>query len=1431
MKNIVSNSARLVLSATVALVWGLHPASLLAAPSITYVQGNFGTPQSSQTTVKVTYTSAQVGGDLNVVVAGWNDSKAVVSAVTDSKGNIYVRAVGPTVQSGYGSQSVYYAKNIVSAAAGTNSVAVTFASGATSADIRIVEYAGADPSNPVDVTAANSGTSASSSSAAVTTTNATDLLFGANLVQTSTSGAGSGFSKRLLTTPDGDIVEDRMVTAMGSYSASAPLSSSGPWIMQVVAFRTPSGGTTPPTVSSVSPNSGTTAGGTAVTIAGTNFAAGATVTIGGTAATNVAVVNSTTITATTPAGSAGAVTVTVTVSGQSGSLASGFTYVSSLSGSPTVTSVSPNSGTTAGGTAVTITGTNFAAGASVTFGGTAAANVVVVSGTEITATTPAGSAGAVTATVTVGGQSGSLAGGFTYVGSPTPTVAGVSPNSGTTAGGTAVTITGTSFAAGASVMFGGTAATNVAMVSATQITATTPAGSAGAVTVTVTVNGQSGSLVNGFTYTSPASPPTVTGVSPNSGTTAGGTAVTITGTDFAAGATVTFGGTAATNVAVVNGTEITATTPAGSAGAVTVTATNPGAQSGSLANGFTYVVVATTAITYVQGNYATPQTAQTTVNVAYTAAQAVGDLNVVVAGWNDSTAVVSAVTDSSGNTYTRAVGPTVQSGYASQSIYYAKNIASAAAGANSVTVTFASAATAPDIRILEYKGADPSNPVDVTAATSGNSASTSSGSVTTTNPTDLIFGANLVQTSVTGPGSGFTKRLLTTPDSDIAEDEMVTATGSYSATAPVTPSGEWIMQMVAFRTPSGAITPPAVSGVSPNSGSTAGGTAVTISGTNFAAGATATFGGTAATNVVVVSATQITATTPAGSAGAATVTVTASGQSGSLANGFTYTPPGPPSLTSVSVTPANPTILNGTSQQFTATGKYSDGSTQNLTASVVWSSLDENVATITAGGLVTAMGSGTSTIEAASNSISGSTTLTATSSLSAVPEVVQHVSGSNSRANSFSSPYCYYLWLPGYTTAGNAVVVGFTFNGANAATVTDDMNDAFTMVANYYDSPDSQSIAIAAAFNVAAGAREISVCFAGNPGGYVQPMATEFDNVTGVDVASAGARGSGTSLTAGSVTPSASGELAYQIGYATETNQNQSSFTAGSQASTAWGLLSADLMDGLAAQYGVYNSTSAIDPTMTMGTSGTWISAAVLLKTANAGGVPSGMRIVHLDHENIPTHTSSGGTGNPFPNPLTLELPCSGNLEVALVGGGYPPDLITGMTDSNGNSWEQAGSLTNGDTDLQTFYAASASCSNALTVTVQWDSTDGDQSILFYDVAGAAASPLDTTGSATGSQSTAGNLTAFSITPSTSSTEIIFALMPVDFNTVTGLVNGLNDADMFSGEALSGPEPVDENNGWGHFVVSSTNAVPVTWTFMSNSQAAGSWSSMASAFK
>ena len=127
------------------------------------------------------------------------------------------------------------------------------------------------------------------------------------------------------------------------------------------------------------------------------------------------------------------------------------------------------------------------------------------------------------------------------------------------------------------------------------------------------------------------------------------------------------------------------------------------------------------ALSYVQGNYATPQSPLTAVTVPYTAAQTAGDLNVVIVGWNDSTAQVSSLTDSKGNVYQLAVGPTVLTGSAplSQAIYYAKNISAATAGANTVTVTFNAAAIYADIRILEYSGIDPVTPVDVSRGRDG----------------------------------------------------------------------------------------------------------------------------------------------------------------------------------------------------------------------------------------------------------------------------------------------------------------------------------------------------------------------------------------------------------------------------------------------------------------------------------------------------------------------------------------------------------------------------------------------------------------------------------------------------------------------------------------------------------------------------------------
>jgi hypothetical protein len=170
------------------------------------------------------------------------------------------------------------------------------------------------------------------------------------------------------------------------------------------------------------------------------------------------------------------------------------------------------------------------------------------------------------------------------------TVAVISPNMGSTAGGTRVTISGSGFQAGATVTLDG-AATNVSVVSSTAITATTPAHAAGTVDVVVTTpGGQSGRLTGGYTY-AVIPPASITAVFPNPGSTGGSTPVTITGTGFQSGATVTLNHTVLErrNVYVRNSTTIHLSTPAHAEGTVDVVVTNPDGQSGRLTGGYTYV--------------------------------------------------------------------------------------------------------------------------------------------------------------------------------------------------------------------------------------------------------------------------------------------------------------------------------------------------------------------------------------------------------------------------------------------------------------------------------------------------------------------------------------------------------------------------------------------------------------------------------------------------------------------------------------------------------------------------------------------------------------------------------------------------------------------------------------------------------------------------
>jgi IPT/TIG domain len=220
------------------------------------------------------------------------------------------------------------------------------------------------------------------------------------------------------------------VNSSTSITVTAPAHAAGTVTVTVTNPDSQSGTTTYTyvnqtiSVSSVSPNTGTTSGGTAVTISGANFQSGATVAFGARNATNVNVVNATTITATTPLGPATQqLTVDVTVTNpdnKSATLTGGFTYVPPA---PAISDVSPATGATLGGATVTISGAGFttAVTSSVTFGGVAATNVTIVDPVTLTAVVPAHAAGAVDVAVHIGSGSATKTNGFTYFAAVIPT--------------------------------------------------------------------------------------------------------------------------------------------------------------------------------------------------------------------------------------------------------------------------------------------------------------------------------------------------------------------------------------------------------------------------------------------------------------------------------------------------------------------------------------------------------------------------------------------------------------------------------------------------------------------------------------------------------------------------------------------------------------------------------------------------------------------------------------------------------------------------------------------------------------------------------------------------------------------------------------------------------------------------------------------------
>jgi IPT/TIG domain len=295
-----------------------------------------------------------------------------------------------------------------------------------------------------------------------------------------------------------------------------------------------------PAVTSVSPDTGPTSGGTKVTITGESLRGVTTVHFGATEVVLPKVVNSQTkLKVVSPPGSAGIVDVTVSSpEGGTSAVTPGDEYTYHTS-PPVILKLSPNHGPGAGGKAIKVGGTDLTGATEVRFGTQSVAFTVKNSKTITATVPPALAIGAVPVTVTTpeGTNEVTPASEYTYE-AEFPAVEELSPGSGPATGGTTISLKGEGFVGASKVDFEGIPATSFEFVNDSEIIAVSPAHSVRKVSITVTTpQGTSPTTCPGRTC-KPVPKfefvhPTVTSVEPKSGPVAGGTPITITGTGFA----------------------------------------------------------------------------------------------------------------------------------------------------------------------------------------------------------------------------------------------------------------------------------------------------------------------------------------------------------------------------------------------------------------------------------------------------------------------------------------------------------------------------------------------------------------------------------------------------------------------------------------------------------------------------------------------------------------------------------------------------------------------------------------------------------------------------------------------------------------------------------------------------------------------------------
>src|SRR5277367_6302754 len=461
------------------------------------------------------------------------------------------------------------------------------------------------------------------------------------------------------------------------------------------------------------------------------------------------------------------------------------------------------------------------------------------------------------------------------------------------------------------------------------------------------------------------------------------------------------------------------------------------------------------------------------------------------------------------------------------------------------------------------------------------------------------------------------------------------------------------------------------------------------------------------------------------------------------------------------------------------------------------------------------------------NTRSATATLTVTASATTSPaeaQVPALVSGFEGSSSGTSNASPMKVPLPDPSIAGNYITVKGYYApcGACSLAITDDQSNSYTTKVSTSDGNIVVVLARTSAV-ATAGTRYLTFTWSGgaHPGfakfsvGQVMNIATSSpDDGTGTG------NGSSSTPTCSSTTPTASGDWVEQ-----ETMMDGSgivtSWTAGSQSDITWSLFNGYTGQGGdsvqdAAQYGVYNSTTALEPTMTMNPSNTWNTGCMFLKAGSSGAsLPAGIQLISEHHVN----TASGAS-----NSLTWNFPVRGNVHVIFGNASFDTDIVS-ITSSPSLTWtrigtEGMGTCTTGSTGgyggFDAFYAIDSSPSLAMTVTINTTAsgntspgTYAQGTLAMYDIQ--SAGTLDANGPFCANGNNTGGTTNWNgVTVSSPKANGLYLTM---------LSNSSNQTQHYSPGVpdivicpFTDTGACDENDAHAHYYPPSTSSFTSNWT-------------------